>query len=131
MPRLQKRVIRLITFSCYIAHTSDLFKDMKIQTLSKLYILKVHIFMCKFENNTLHELFFVYVHNKQSNTYIPYTNIFKPTYTDWKLKMVYITGVKIWNNIKSKINISSNFLHYTFNLRQYLLAVSDIHCILK
>ena len=34
--RLQKRVIRLITFSCYIAHTSDLFKDMKILTLSKI-----------------------------------------------------------------------------------------------
>ena len=55
--RLQKRVKRLITFSCYIAHTSDLFKDMKILTLSKLYILKVHIFMYKFVNNTLPELF--------------------------------------------------------------------------
>ena len=54
--RLQKRVIRLITFSCYIAYTSDLFKDMKILTLSKLYILKVHIFMYKFENNTLPDL---------------------------------------------------------------------------
>ena len=57
--RLQKRVIRLITFSCYIAHTSDLFKDMKIRALSKLYILEVHIFMYKFENNTLTELFSV------------------------------------------------------------------------
>ena len=60
-----------------------------------------------------------------SNLHIPIEN----------LKMVYKTvrysGVKIWNDIKSKINISSNFLHYKFNSRLYLLAFSDIHCILK
>ena len=68
--RLQKRVITLITFSCYIAHTSDLFKDMKILTLSKLYILKVHIFMYKFENNTLPELFSsMFTTNSQIHTY--------------------------------------------------------------
>ena len=129
--RLQKRVIRLITFSCYIAHTSDLFQDMKILTLSKLYILKVHIFMYKFENNMLPELFSsMFTTNSQIHTYPTRTssNLHIPI---GNLKMVYRTvrysGVKIWNNMKSKINISSNFLHYKFNLQQYLLAVSDIH----
>ena len=129
--RLQKRVIRLITFSCYIAHTSDLFKDMRILTLSKLYILKVHIFMYKFENNTLkfpsmfttNSQIHTYPTRTSSNLHIPIGNL-KMVY-----KMVRYSGVKIWNNMKYKINISSNFLHYKFNLRQYLLAV--IHCILK
>ena len=131
--RLQKRVIRLTTFSCYIAHTSDLFKDMKILILSKLYILKVHIFMYKFDNNTLPKLFSsMFTTNSQIHTYPTRSSSNIPIEI---LKMVYKTvrysGVKIWNNIKSKINISSNFLHYKFNLRQYLLPVSDIHCIRK
>ena len=114
--RLQKRVIRLITFSCYIAHTSDLFKDMKILTLSKLYILKVHIFMNKFDNNTLPELFSsMFTTNSQIHTYPTRTssNLHIPIEN---LKMAYRTvrysGVKIWNNMKSKIIISSNFFHY-------------------
>ena len=129
--RLQKKDIRLITFSCYIAHTSDLFKDMKILTFSKLYILKVHISMYKFANNTLPELFLsMFITNSQIHTYPTRTasNLHIPI---GNLKIVRYSGVKIWNNIKSKINISSNFLHFKSNLRQYLLAVSDIHCMLK
>ena len=117
--RLQKRVIRIITFSCYIAHTLDLFKDMKILTLSKLYIPKVHIFVYKFENNTLPELFLsMFTTNSQIHTYPTRTssNLHIPIRN---LKMVYravrYSGVKIWNNIKSKIKISFNFLHYKFN----------------
>ena len=127
--------IRLFTFSCYIAHTSALFKDMNILTMAKFYILKVHIFMYKFRTNTLSELFSsMFTANSQIHTYPTRTssNLHIPI---GNLKMFYRTvlysGVKIWNNIKSKINISSNFLHYKFNLRQYLSAVSDIHCILK
>ena len=127
-------VIRLFTFSCYIAHSSALFKDMNILTMAKFYILKVHIFMY-IENNTLSELFSsMFTENSQIHTYPIRTssNLHIPI---GNLKMFYRTvlysGVKIWNNIKSKINISSNFLHYKFNLRQYLSAVSDIHCISK
>ena len=134
--RQQKGVIRLITFSCYIAHTSDLFKDMKNRTLSKLYILKLHIFMYKYENNTLPELFSsMFTTNSQMHTYPTRTssNLHTPI---GNLNMVYRTvrysGIKIWNNSKSKTIISSNFLHYKFNSRHYLLAVSDnIQCILK
>ena len=105
---------------------------MKIITLSKLDILKVQIFMYKFENITLPELFSSrFTTNSQIHTYPTRTssNLHIPI---GNLKMVYRTvrysAVEIWNNIKSKINISSNFPHYKFNLRQYLLAVSDIHC---
>ena len=104
---LLKRVIRLITFSCYIAHTSDLFKDIQILTLSKLYILKVHIFMYKFENNTLPELFSsMFTTNSQIHTYPTRTssNLHIPI---GNLKMVYITvrysGVKIWNKSNPKL----------------------------
>ena len=109
---------------------------MKILTLSKLYILKVHIFMYEFENNTLPVLFqFMFTTNSQipTNPTRTSSNLHTP---NGNLKIVYgpvrYSGVKILHNIKSKINISSNFLHYKYNLRQYILAVSDnIHCILK
>ena len=89
--RLQKRVIRLITFSCYIAHTSDLFKDMKILTLSKLYILKVHIFMYKFENNTFPELFSsMFTANSQIHKY--------PTRTSTNLHIVVVQVImRMWH----------------------------------
>ena len=97
---------------------------MKILTLSKLYILKMHIFMYKhdkLENNMLPELFSsMFTTNSQIHTY-PTRTSSNLHITIGNFKGVYRTvrysGVKIWNNIKSQINISSNFPHYKFNLR--------------
>ena len=55
--KLQKKALRLITFSKWTAHTAELFKNLEILTLPKLYIYHIQIFMFKFHNHKLPCLF--------------------------------------------------------------------------
>ena len=78
-------------------------------------------YMYKFENNTRNDFFsFSFTISSQIHTYPTRTssNLHTPI---GNLKTIYRT---VW--------YSGHFLHYTFNLWHYLLAVGDnIHCILN
>ena len=50
---LQKKAIRVITHSYYLAHTSGLFKLLKILKVEDIFNLKQLIFYHKFKNNKL------------------------------------------------------------------------------
>ena len=54
---LQKKIVRLITFSHYKDHTNPLFINLKIVKLHDLVFLLSAIFMYNFHNNNLPELF--------------------------------------------------------------------------
>ena len=49
--KIQKKIIRIITFSTYTAHTEPLFSNLKILQLEKLTILRITIQMFKYSNN--------------------------------------------------------------------------------
>ena len=51
--KLQKKIIRLITFSSYTAHTSTLFIELNILHLKNLVIQRIGLQMHKYSNNKL------------------------------------------------------------------------------
>ena len=48
---LQKKALRIITFSSYNEHSSPLFKDLNVVKLSDIITLQLAVFMYKFHNN--------------------------------------------------------------------------------
>ena len=44
---LQKKIARIMTFSCYYPHTAPIFKDLKILTIDKLIVHRIGITMYK------------------------------------------------------------------------------------
>lgn len=57
LSKLQKKAIRLITFSKYNAHTNPLFNDMKILKLNDLIAVENCLFLSKCLNKTLPDIF--------------------------------------------------------------------------
>ena len=57
----QKKIIRIMTFSTYYAHTDPLFKDLNILTIDKLVVHKIGIAMYQINNglfpSVLNELY--------------------------------------------------------------------------
>ena len=50
---IQKKIVRIIKFSDYLAHTEPIFKELKVLPLDKLYLNRVSIFMYKQANGLL------------------------------------------------------------------------------
>ena len=54
--KVQKKYnIRLITYSSYLAHTNDIFKELNILPLYKLQFQRICLQIFKYANNTLPE----------------------------------------------------------------------------
>ena len=110
---LQKKAVRIITFSAYDDSSSSLFKELSIIKLFDLVNLHIAIFMFKFHNNllpTAFSLFFkkiqqVYKYNtrlsaKQSY-YIPKAR------TNYGIFNIRFQGPKVWNDIDEQLKASS------------------------
>ena len=52
---LQKKIIRILSFSHYLAHTNPLFLSMEVLPLRKIFLYKVGLIMYKYSNNILPE----------------------------------------------------------------------------
>ena len=50
---MQKKIVRNMTFSYYYAHTSPIFRDLKILTIDKLIVHRIRIAMYKLNNEFL------------------------------------------------------------------------------
>ena len=57
LSNLQKKAIRIITFSSFTEHSSPLFKDLNIVKLSDIITLQLAVFMYKFHNQLLPPVF--------------------------------------------------------------------------
>ena len=110
---LQKRVVRIITFSHYDAHTSPLFKELSIIKLLDLIPLHNSLFMYDYFNNNLSPVFndffksvsTVHSYNtrlsSKNNYYLP------PVRTNYgKFNLRYL-GVKTWLSIDNEIKAFS------------------------
>ena len=67
---LLKKIVRIITFSSYYAHTAPIFKDLKILTIDKLIVHRIGITIIKFSNGFFPDVFnTLYIKNSESHTY--------------------------------------------------------------
>ena len=122
--KLQKKVVRMISNSQYLAHSDPLFRKLEILKVSKLYILQNQIYMYKFLNKTLPCVFdHMFIRNtsihsqntrQASHFHLPRcrTNIYQSSFKP--------TCIRLYNQLESKIDYSLK--SFKKKLRLYLLS---------
>ena len=123
---LQKLVVRIIAGVPFRAHTSPLFKTLKLLKFDYIFILNIGIFMYKYNHKLLPSIFnsffkrnsefHEYETSKRNMLIIPFcrTNRIKRT--------IRYQGVIIWNKILSlNINVTLSIDSYKFYMKKALL----------
>ena len=128
--KLQKKVIRIITKSPYLAHTQPLFEELKILDLKKIHVYKIGIIMFKVFDNSTPEIFsalFQYnhaIHNygtRQSHKlHVPIAR------TDYMQRIITVKGVRIWNTLYDLVPHACLLLSFKYHLRKFLLGINDV-----
>jgi hypothetical protein len=110
---LQKKVIRIITFSKFDEHTSPLFKELKILKFPDLVTFHISIFMYKFHNNILPSIFESFftrvdqVHNYRTRSSTSESYYIPKVRTNYGLFNIRYQGPTIWNSIPKEIRYAS------------------------
>ena len=121
--KLQKRAVRIISLAPYKAHTSDLFNNLNILVMSKIYVYHVLVLMFKFNKNMLpsvtNDLFTISVNvynTRQSNKlYVPVGK------TSAIYKTIRFKGVNLWNSFSTTLDVTCSIQTFKRNLRIHLL----------
>ena len=108
--KLQKKIIRIITFSAHNAHTEPIFNDLNILSLYKLIHNRIGIMMYKYANGMLppvmNELFIVnstiHEHNTRQS-HMLHTNS-RHTYISYR--SFHNVGPRIWNALLNRFDVN-------------------------
>ena len=123
---LQKRAIRIITFSRYKAHTSQLFQNLKILKCQEINVYLRCQFMYKYKEGSLPKIFndmFIVnadvhtLNTRSSNKF----HISKVKTELGKISLRY-HGAILWNKIMDCLNTASSFYTFKNELKSYLLS---------
>ena len=126
--RLQKKILRIITFSDFYAHTDHIFKSLFILNFEQIYLYSVLLFMFKHYHKkcplSMNFLFNENIHNNYNTRQISHYCL--PLY---RLKIcqsnITYKGAKIWNTIVNKIEV--NCCYYTFKKQiKKILICTDL-----
>ena len=117
---LQKKIVRLNTFSTYCAHTGPIFIDLSILTIDKLVIHRISIMMYKFSNSLLPAVLnSLYQKNKEVHTYNTRAkNMFHISFWTQFFSSVSAT---IWNALMVQIDGDISLVNIKQSLKLYLL----------
>jgi hypothetical protein len=120
---LQKKVVHIITFSKFDAHSSSLFKQLKIIKLTDLVNLHVVLFMYKYHNNLLPPTFNNFftpvcnVHSQNSRLASKLTYILPKARTNFGIFNIRYQGAKIWNSLhESYKDLSISQIRYKLRI---------------
>ena len=129
---LQKKAIRLITFSDYNAHTNPLFQKLKVLKFFDVIFFNNALFVYNFYSNKLPESFDSFftevraVHNYNTRFASKTTFYISKARTNFgKFKIKYI-GAKVWNSIDESIK-KLNLRQFKKELRNDLLNRYNDH----
>ena len=117
---LQKKIIRIMTFSTYCAHTDPIFKDLNVLTINKLVIHRIGIMMYKFNNGLLPTVLnSLYKRNNEIHQYDTRTkNMFRISVGIQSFSSV---SAKIWNALILHIDGNVPLVKFKQSLKLYLL----------
>ena len=125
---LQKKIIRIVTFSNFQAHTHGLFKETEILNIFQITIYLVGIFVFQFKQNklpTIFDSFFTHVHNIHThvtrNNDLLYPPLSKTTHGQSNIRY---SGVLIWNKIVPIVKYPSNLYSFKWSLKKVLVCES-------
>ena len=124
--KLQKKAVRIISNSHHLAHTDPLFCKYTILKLKKIYYYTVSLFMYKYINNMLPDVFNdLFIRNSDCHNYQTrqgntlYVSRFKTLHMSKTLRIV---GVKIWNNITKSINVNCSISTFKYHIKKHIMS---------
>lgn len=123
---LQKKVIRKISYEKYNAHTAPLFQDHAILSLPKLILFRLCVFMYKYENKFLPNIFdYMFTRNSDVHRYSTrHSNNFRIN----KMRCSYFKNtlkyhaIVLYNKSSSIFDYSMKFYKFKKNVKKYLLC---------
>ena len=123
--KLQKRAIRLIVSAGFRAHTEPIFLQLNLLPLSKLHQMNIIMFMYKFKNSILPDIFHdVFQWNKDIHQYntrqSDKLHVVKCK-TSTFIKSPSYRGILLWNYIVNILNVDCNIQTFKWHLKTYLL----------
>ena len=124
--KIQKKIVRIITFSPYLCYTDPIFKDLNLLPISKLVTQRIGLLMFKYSIHSLpsviEDLFTcntsVSNHNTRNKSKLrqPRSNC------EYMYRNISFTGVYIWNKIQDHINVYSTYSTFKDALKSFLLV---------
>ena len=114
--RIQKKVIRIITNSDFLAHTRPLFKDTKVLNLFDLNKYQIAIYTYNLLHNQNIEITHNYPTRTRDNLRIPIHSL-----TLFKHSLAYL-GPKTWNSIPSQIKNLRTIHSFKKQFKNHMLA---------
>ena len=123
--KLQKKTIRLITGSPFNAHTSELFIKTNVLPLQKLYVMKIQLFLYKYNNSLLPTVFNdmfvqnreIHGHSTRNKTalHVPQIRL------EIARRSLRYSATKIYNHFHQKIHYVTKLSRFKSDVKQYLL----------
>ena len=122
---LQKKVIRIMSRSSYLAHTDPLFKQLKILKLHNLYLFQVGKFMFLFKKGLLPDVFNdmflltnqVHSYNtRNSNAFYRFS-----CRTNMRQFAIRFQGPKFFNTLNRELQNSDKLFRFKTKLKEFLL----------
>ena len=110
---LQKRAIRIITFSSFTEHTSPIFKSLKIVKCFDIVKLITSVFMYKFHRKLLPSIFSNFftpvrnVHNYNTRLASKSSFVLPSARTNYRIFSLKFQGPKTWNSIDESLKSCS------------------------
>lgn len=122
---MQKKAIRLISGAPYNAHTSPLFKQLKMLNLKDMFLLSISKLMYQCSQNTLPSplvsMFQLNSNIHDHNTRNKDSFHFEKRRTELAMKSLKHTGPKIWSNIPNNIKASKTQRTFINKLKKYYI----------
>ena len=117
---LQKKIIRIMSFSHYLAHTNPLFLSMEVLPLMKIFMYKVELIMYKYSNNLLPEcISLLYLRNDSIHEHN--TRGCHQVRVLHGAKTFSNISARIWNVLTNKFNCDVSMSIFKCKLKLFLL----------
>ena len=126
---MQKRAVRLISGSQYLAHTDPIFKSLRLLKISDINLIQTAIFMYKFKQNILPSYFKqMFQCNMQIHSYNTRISenyhLYNPRIT-LSYRSIRHKGPDIWHTLPNKIRQCSLLSSFKTKLKCHVLATYD------
>ena len=132
LSNLQKKAIRIITFSSFTELSSPFFIDLNIVKLSDIITLQLAVFMCKFHNQLLPSVFDAFfnpvrnIHSYNTRLSCRMTYAIPKARTNYGILNIKFQVVKVRNDISDDIKLLP--LKHCQNKLKSLLLLIIINC---
>ena len=122
---VQKKIVRIITFSAFLAHTAPIFQKLRLLPLCKIVLQRTSVFMFKLMNNMLPlAMNSLVVRNNDIHHYNTRQNHHlrgsRPT-CKTVVNSFTNRSFQIWNAISSQVNINVSLYKFKYNVKLFLL----------